>query len=282
MGERRSFWVGLGVAGLAASMFFGMTALSSALADEAAPAAVPAAVQPGAPAAAPAPEPAAAPKEEIDETAEMIQQLKACGKTGIALLLASIAGFAFAFERLFNLRRAKIIPMGFASKADSLWKSGDFDGLLRLCKSQPSTFARVIKEIVEHRKAPRVDIAQMAGDVASREMKLHLQRAYPLAVVATISPLLGLFGTVYGMMGAFRSVALAGKMGDPSIMASDIAFALVTTAVGLVIAIPALSAYHFFRVRTHIFSLNLEEQSSHLIDRWCGLEVESPAQTDKA
>ena len=99
-------------------------------------------------------------------------------------------------------------------------------------------------------------------------MRVHLQRAYPLAVIATVSPLLGLFGTVYGMIGAFESVALAGKMGDPSIMAGDISFALITTALGLIIAVPALIAYHYFRVRTNIYGLTLEEQTNHLLIRW--------------
>ncbi|HBR95694.1 MAG TPA: biopolymer transporter ExbB, partial [Opitutae bacterium] len=111
----------------------------------------------------------------------------------------------------------------------------------------------------------------------SREMRLHLQRAYPLAVVATISPLLGLFGTVYGMIGAFESVALAGEMGDPSIMAADIAYALITTAIGLVIAVPALSAYHFFRIRTNMLALGLEGQLSHVISRWFGPNAVVPS-----
>jgi biopolymer transport protein ExbB len=126
--------------------------------------------------------------------------------------------------------------------------------------------------MVDHRKASHADISVIAGDLASREMRQHLLRAYPLAVVATISPLLGLFGTVYGMIGAFESVALAGEMGDPSVMAGDISYALITTALGLVIAVPALAVYHFLRIRTRLLSLSLEEQASHLMSRWFGPE----------
>ncbi|HKK17403.1 MAG TPA: MotA/TolQ/ExbB proton channel family protein, partial [Opitutales bacterium] len=127
---------------------------------------------------------------------------------------------------------------------------------------------RVLLAIVENKEASHADVSMIAGDVASREMRYHGLRAYPLAVVATISPLLGLFGTVYGMIGAFESVALAGEMGDPSIMAGDISYALITTALGLVIAVPALAAYHYFRIRTRLLALTLEEQTSHLISRW--------------
>lgn len=226
----------------------------------------------------------AAPVPESGESVEMheeegasnalVEKLRGSGKTGVALFLVSVIGFSFAFERIFNLRKARITPAGLAQRADELWKSGDLEGINKHAVASQSTLGRVIVEIVEHRDSPRGDVTTMAGDVASREMRTHLQWAYPLAVVATISPLLGLFGTVYGMIGAFESVALAGEMGDPSIMAGDISYALITTALGLVIAVPSLSAYHFFRIRTNMLALGLEEQLSHLISRWFGPEAE--------
>ncbi len=206
--------------------------------------------------------------EEVSSSNALVEKLRGSGKTGIALFAISIIGFSFAFERVFNLRKSRITPAGLAGKADKLWNNGDMEGVKQLAAGSHSTLGRVIIEIAEHRDSPRTDVTTMAGDVASREMRYHLQWAYPLAVVATISPLLGLFGTVYGMIGAFESVALAGEMGDPSIMAGDISFALITTALGLVIAVPALSCYHFFRIRTNMLALGLEEQLSHLISRW--------------
>lgn len=144
-------------------------------------------------------------------------------------------------------------------------------------ESSSSVLGQVIVALADHKDAAHSDVSTLAGDLASRKMRYHLQRAYPLAVVATISPLLGLFGTVYGMIGAFESVALAGEMGDPSIMAGDISFALITTALGLVIAVPALTAYHFFRIRTNMLALGLEEQMSHLVSRWFGIDSSKEA-----
>ncbi|MDA3874214.1 MAG: MotA/TolQ/ExbB proton channel family protein [Kiritimatiellae bacterium] len=217
-------------------------------------------------------EPEVASTEEVAEETggsnALVEKLRGSGKTGVALFLISVVGFSFAFERIYNLRKSNITPPGLAGQADKLWNSGDFEGIKKLGAQSHSTLGRVLIEIVEHRDSPRSDVTTMAEDVASREMRYHLQWAYPLAVVATISPLLGLFGTVYGMIGAFESVALAGEMGDPSIMAGDISFALITTALGLVIAVPALSCYHFFRIRTNMLALGLEGQVSHLISRW--------------
>lgn len=200
----------------------------------------------------------------------VIDKLKQSGNTGIALFLISVVGFSFAFERAFHLRKSRIIPDGLAEQANTLWKSGDLAGVQNLARQHPSALGRAILMIVDHKDATQADVSTIAGDEASREIRYHLLKAYPLAVVATLSPLLGLFGTVYGMIGAFESVALAGEMGDPSIMAGDISYALITTAIGLVIAVPALAAYHFFRIRTRMFSFALEEQLSHLIDHWFG------------
>jgi biopolymer transport protein ExbB len=200
----------------------------------------------------------------------VIDKLKQSGKTGIALFLISVAGFSFAFERLYHLRKSRIIPEGLADRANTLWQNGDLAGVQQLAREHPSALGRAILVIVDHYASTQADVSTIAGDEASREIRYHLLKAYPLAVVATISPLLGLFGTVYGMIGAFESVALAGEMGDPSIMAGDISYALITTALGLLIAVPALAAYHYFRIRTRMFSFALEEQLSHLIDHWFG------------
>jgi len=108
----------------------------------------------------------------------------------------------------------------------------------------------------------------IAGDIASREIAQQLQRAYPLAVVATLEPLLGLLGTVLGMIESFDSIVQTGTVGDPSLLAAGISKALVTTAVGLIIAIPFLGLYHYFKSRTNYFASILEEEVTDLISEW--------------
>ncbi|MCJ8328732.1 MAG: MotA/TolQ/ExbB proton channel family protein [Lentisphaeria bacterium] len=233
------------------------------------------------PAKAPATESAVSKKSapaEISETSALFTKLKDTGRTGIALLLISIAALTFMLERLVNLRRSRISPKGLFESADTLWEAKDYDGILKLCANKKSALSKVLVEIVMQRSRKLEIVSMLAGDVASREIRHHLQRAYPLAVCATISPLLGLFGTIVGMIGAFETVAVAGEMGDPSLMAGDIAFALITTAIGLVIAVPSLAAYHFFKVRTTIYALNLEELAGNTVTRWFPAET----QTDKA
>ncbi|MBN1482376.1 MotA/TolQ/ExbB proton channel family protein [candidate division KSB1 bacterium] len=205
---------------------------------------------------------------EIIVPSSMWDKIKSTGLTGFVLILVSITGLSYALERLFNLRQDKIAPNGLLESSQELWKNRQFEQLVNEPGSHNSTFGRIIRTLVKNRHCSAADLSMMAGDISSRELKIQMQRAYPLAVVATISPLLGLMGTVIGMISAFDAVAHANTMGDPSIMAESISYALVTTAMGLIIAVPALVLYHFFRIRTHSFALLLEERVNQLIDDW--------------
>lgn len=183
-------------------------------------------------------------------------------------LFVSVIGLAFALERLINLRRGVVIPSGLADSADALWRAGRPDEIERLCDARPSTLARMIRAILQHRQDSPTDVSTIAGDIGSPELKLHLQKAYPVLVVATLEPLLGLFGTVWGMMRAFETVSVVGSLNDPSVLAKDISVALITTAVGLATAIPLLAMYHFFKSRTNTFALELEASAGNLIKNW--------------
>jgi biopolymer transport protein ExbB len=199
------------------------------------------------------------------EFGRWVQLLKEGGLT-IPVLLSIIA-IAFIIERLFQLRRSGIVPRNLAQRVRPLWDKGDYDGILKLCRRSNSTLGNVIAFIVEHRDSGVSDVSVAAGDVAARDLRRHLLRAYPLAVVGTLAPLLGLLGTVSGMVDAFGQIAIAG-LGDVSVLGGSISKALVTTLVGLVVAIPSLFAYHFFKSRTSIFGVELEEEATELISDW--------------
>lgn len=190
------------------------------------------------------------------------------GRVVGVLLVLSVVAVTFALERLFNLRARRVVPDGLGEKADALWKQGRFDDLRQLCKRDRSILADMILTIVDHRDIDIAHIQTFAHDLGGRELRLELRRAYPLAVIATLAPLLGLLGTVVGMIGAFETVAFAGSVGDPSLLADDISKALITTQDGLVVAIPSLALYHYFRSQTNYFSVLLEDQASELISRW--------------
>lgn len=196
------------------------------------------------------------------------ERLKQGGTTGLVQLGLSIFGAGFVFERLFRLRRKFILPDGLASRAKQLWRDGKFDELEKLGETDSSTFARAISFIAKNRNAPMVEVSEICGEVVSRELAGHYQRAYPLGIVATLAPLLGLLGMILGMITTFETVALAGALGDPSQLAAGISEALVTTGLGLAIAIPFLALYHFFKHRTAGFGAELEEEVTSLLSAW--------------
>jgi len=205
---------------------------------------------------------------------EWLAKMKEGGWTIAALAFLSVIGLATALERLAMLRRGRIVPRRLADRADGLWRKGQFAEIITLCDRRPCTLGRILTFIVRHRKASIEDVSTTCGDIAARELKRHLLRAYPLAVVATLAPLLGLLGTVIGMIEAFDTVVLVG-MGDATALAGGISKALITTMVGLCIAVPALFLYHIFKSRTSLFGVMLEEEVTELISDWRMVEEPS-------
>lgn len=196
------------------------------------------------------------------------QKLREGGNTALVQLAVSIFGATFFFERVFNLRRNKIIPAGLGRKARQLWEAGDFAALEALGTTDPSTLGRAIAWVAKHRHASYADVSVGAGDIISQEIEVHHQRAYPMGVVATLEPLLGLLGMILGMINTFEVVALAGSLGNPAQLAGGISEALVTTGLGLAIAIPFLALFHFFKSRTNMFASLVEREMTGLLSDW--------------
>lgn len=195
-------------------------------------------------------------------------KLKEAGVVGVVQLGMSAFGAIFIFERLFGLRRKNLVRLGLTARAKKLWSEGKFDELEKLGAAEPSTQARVISFIAQSRKSPMAEVSEIAGDLVSRELAMHHQRAYPLGIVATLAPLLGLLGMIFGMITTFETVAMAGALGDPTQLASGISEALVTTGLGLAVAIPFLALYHFFKFRTNGYGVLLEGEVTSLLTAW--------------
>lgn len=190
------------------------------------------------------------------------------------LVVLSIVAFACAAERASALRANRIVSPGLSRRADRLWHDGAFAELERLCQEDDSALASVILCIVLHRERSYAELNTAVGDVANLAIKRHLQKTNALSAVATLSPLLGLCGTVTGMIAAFDAIAASGG-GDPAAVASGISEALITTAGGLFVAIPALAFRHYFMNRVQVLGLSLADQTRALLESWFLEEAES-------
>lgn len=261
------------------STTLGLPPLAAAeAAAEAAPTEAEAEATPAEGATAPAEDAAAATGGEEEATvktgATFFEKLKQGGVIVVVLLAISVALLSFALERIQNLKRAHILPEGFVDEAKRLWAAKQFKTLRQRCEADGSTLASIVRSLVMHRKSEALELSQVAGDIASQDMRHHMQKLIPFALIATISPLLGLLGTVSGMIDSFEVVAIAGSLGDASILADGIAKALVTTAVGLIVAVPAIALFNYFKVRTTRLALALDGEVNQLISEWFIEEVE--------
>lgn len=201
---------------------------------------------------------------QIDWLAEVFKG----GITAAILVLLGVAGLAFILERFMVVKAKAVVPPDLVAKLRPLTSAGRLDEVLQLTKSDPSVLGRAAHYIASHTHLPYDILAIGAADLGARELRKQLQRTYPLAVVATLSPLLGLLGTIIGMIEAFQKVALMGDTGDASVLADSIGKALITTALGLVIAIPALGFYHYFKSRIAQLGNLLEEEVDEILSLW--------------
>jgi biopolymer transport protein ExbB len=183
----------------------------------------------------------------------------------IPILLCSVVALAVFIERMWSLRASRIIPSDLVRQAEDLVRKGMLDDAVAACRRQPSPVGRVIIAALRHAGQEREVIKEAVQEVGRREAA-HLERYVSvLGTVANVSPLLGLLGTVSGMIKAFTVISVQG-VGNPASLAGGISEALITTAAGLTAAIPSFLAYRYLLSRVDRAVLELEQVSIHFVD----------------
>ncbi len=183
----------------------------------------------------------------------------------IPIGLASLLGLAVIIERLVVLRRGRIIVPEIAAAVDTLDSGRDLSVAYALCQGSPGPFANIVKAGLDHADNDWTVIRDVLQEAGRREATLLTRRLGVLETVAAVSPLLGLLGTVLGMIRIFAAVSNAG-IGDPEALSGGISEAMVTTAAGLFIGIPALVAYNWLNARADRLIFELETYASRLLD----------------
>jgi biopolymer transport protein ExbB len=197
-----------------------------------------------------------------------VDQFSEGGIPLLAILAMSILFLAVTFERLAHFRTKAVVPDGLVERLKPLWDARDFAGIEQVLDEQDSTLARVIRYLVKHRDQAFPFLSSEAGDIASMELRHHQHKAYALSIVATVAPIVGLLGTVLGMIEAFHVIAYANGMGNATLLAGGISKALVNTASGLAVALPALGMHHYFKHRMAVLGLQLERQINRVLNEW--------------
>lgn len=187
----------------------------------------------------------------------------------IPLALLSLGAVALTVERLLALRESRMLPSPFVRELGSLSRSDQgFDPRLafRACQSHPSAAARVIRVMLLKAGRPQSEIETSVREAAEREAGRLQGTVSWLTLVAAVAPLIGLLGTVWGMIQAFYDTTqLVAGQNKAEVLAQGIYTALVTTLSGLIIAIPAAIVAHFFDTRIVSWFHRIEELAASLV-----------------
>lgn len=191
----------------------------------------------------------------------LLDWILAGGLTMATLIIMSVLSIGVVLERLSFFKKIRAATLDLRSSIDTALLTGNHKAALEGCESSESPLAAMIlAEVASGRDAESED-AQRAMTLTMRGEMARLKQYLPiLATVASIAPFVGLFGTCKGIISAFSDISTQG-MGGPSVIAAGISEALVTTATGLLVAIPALMFYNYFSKAISNLALELEAQA---------------------
>lgn len=192
-------------------------------------------------------------------------------KGGIMMIpigACSLVALAVGVERLISLTRSRVVPPGFIDTLKRVIADGhDPDKALAHCKSDGSPIAAMCAAAIRRRHEPIDLIERHVADSGAREVFKLRKRLRVLSVIAAVSPLMGLTGTIFGMIKAFQTVATSGEaLGKTELLATGIYEAMITTAAGLLVAIPSLILYHYIASRIDRLVADLDEATLEFIE----------------
>ena len=188
------------------------------------------------------------------------------------IFLCSVVAMGFFLERIVKLRRTRVMPKPLVQNVNDLISRKKLSDAIYMCQGHPSAISRIYNAALKISGQPRPAIKEVVQEIGRREAE-DLGKYIPvLATVASIAPLLGLLGTVSGMIKTFNLIAYYG-VGNPGTLAAGISEALLTTAAGLSVAIPTLVGYRFVSGKADGLISEMEEESIRLVESLKGPAV---------
>jgi biopolymer transport protein ExbB len=185
------------------------------------------------------------------------------------IALGSVLALALFIEQMWSTRQARVRPPAFRTRAHALAREGRFAEAEGLCREDGSPLAHIVGAALKERGKPRAEIKEKINEVGRRQVAYLERYVDLLGTIAAVEPLMGLLGTVLGLIQAFQkvqSVAAKGGGVNPSDLAGGIWAALITTAAGLLIAIPTYLGYRFLMARINTLVVDMEGDSLELAE----------------
>jgi len=193
---------------------------------------------------------------------EFIQQ---GGSVMYILLGLSVLSLTIVFERAWSLRRSVVIPLSEVNLIEKAVREGNVKQAMEACQTHNTAMSRILWVALANRGVRRSVMKEILEESGRQEVA-HLERFIgALGLIAAIAPLLGLLGTVIGMIEVFQQISLVG-VGKADVLAGGISKALNTTAFGLVVAIPSIVAYRFYESRVDRFVIEIEAHALRFVE----------------
>ncbi|NOZ22046.1 MAG: MotA/TolQ/ExbB proton channel family protein [Planctomycetes bacterium] len=216
----------------------------------------------------------AAAKDQMQSQSFLGLVVSSAGVIGFLIIALSIVSVALLFRAIFTLRRDDLMPPEAQQQLDALLREKRIKEAMDYCRQDDSILSKVIGAGLSEIRSGYGDMKEIMTEVGEEEsIKLH-QSIGHFSLIANVSPMLGLFGTVYGMMLTFRTIASSGGMAKPSEMAYGIMTALVTTFLGLLVAIPNIVFFTFFRNKVVRILLEVGVVAEELMGRFKTMQIQ--------
>ena len=182
------------------------------------------------------------------------------------LLLSSVLALSVVIERFWYLRKKIILVPEIIGVLDQIKSPGDLQMAKSICEKFKGPFSRIVLTSIENQDLPPDELRMLVEDGGRQEVRILQRGLVTLETIAAIAPLLGLLGTILGMIKVFNVIETLG-VGQAKALSGGISEALITTAAGLLIGIPVLIAYNYFNHRAEAFILDMENHVIRLLDK---------------
>jgi biopolymer transport protein ExbB len=195
-----------------------------------------------------------------------MQLIERGGVIFVVILVLSVVAVAIIVERLLYFRKNRGDEDTIMRRLETTLAKGNFDEALAICESTPSPITNLMRVGIEHRDYSREVIKMAISDAANMEIPRMERFLSSLGTIAHVTPLLGLLGTVTGNIQAFGVLGETGiGGGDPAVLAQRISEALLTTAAGIIVSVPAIAFYNYLVSRVNHSIIRLENRVNELV-----------------
>ncbi|MEE2883484.1 MAG: MotA/TolQ/ExbB proton channel family protein [Planctomycetota bacterium] len=204
----------------------------------------------------------------VTETVSILDNILQAGGVGIILIILSIAGVSLIIMYAMQMRRDVLVPPELLAHVEGLFDAEDYESALDAMEQQPCYLSSVLSPGLLKIDRPYGEVEDAMEDAGEMEAaELHRKISY-ISLIAAIAPMLGLLGTVMGMVKAFNVIATSKTSPKPKDLAGGISEALMTTMMGLIVAIPMTVAFFIFKTKIDAAAVEVSSIASELMDRF--------------